>query len=457
MKHFRILFAMLAFVSIFNSCKKDDPALPDNLVNFGATEQGLGADETTATVKLSLSRISTTDVPVSLQLIAAGVTYGTEFTTTPAASGNVLALTIPAGSTEVSFTINKASGIFLQGTESVAFGIQAVTAPALKGATDTFTLKFSSIVSVGSQLTLEGKTTVSAYANGVYADLSNNMQTPVDRKSWNLGFGSGADFKVILNAAYQTTAQALTKTDITTVTIEDTTGVHLNHDISDPATAALVDYWDGDLTKTVFATVSENDADNKVYLVSFEGSKEAAQYFKVKVSRNGEGYKVQYARVGETTIKTLDVPKNADYNFSFASLENDNVVMAEPKQANWDIQWSYSTYNSGLGSPYWFQDFILLNYEGGAQAAEILESIVTYDAFAESNVAAVTFLQTRDVIGSKWRATSGATLGIKRDRFYVVKDPQGNVYKLTFVSMGVGTDGGERGRPVLKYALVKKA
>jgi hypothetical protein len=61
------------------------------------------------------------------------------------------------------------------------------------------------------------------------------------------------------------------------------------------------------------------------------------------------------------------------------------------------------------------------------------------------------------VIGSKWRTTApGGTTGIKRDRFYVVKDPLGNVYKLKFVSMGLGADGGERGKPVVEYKLVKK-
>jgi hypothetical protein len=37
----------------------------------------------------------------------------------------------------------------------------------------------------------------------------------------------------------------------------------------------------------------------------------------------------------------------------------------------------------------------------------------------------------------------------------VVKDPAGNYYKLKFVSMGVGGDGGVRGNPVVEYKLVK--
>ncbi|MEZ4901677.1 MAG: HmuY family protein [Spirosomataceae bacterium] len=88
--------------------------------------------------------------------------------------------------------------------------------------------------------------------------------------------------------------------------------------------------------------------------------------------------------------------------------------------------------------PYWFQDFISLNYIAGAEAAEVLTSTTTYEAFVEANLTGLTFLKTRDAIGSKWRSTApGTTAGIRKDRFYVVKDPTGNYYKLRFVSMGL--------------------
>jgi len=41
---------------VLNSCKKDDPPLPPNNINFQAAEIGLGASETEATVTLTLSR-----------------------------------------------------------------------------------------------------------------------------------------------------------------------------------------------------------------------------------------------------------------------------------------------------------------------------------------------------------------------------------------------------------------
>ncbi|WP_097132967.1 HmuY family protein [Pedobacter xixiisoli] len=173
-------------------------------------------------------------------------------------------------------------------------------------------------VSDGSTLTLEGKTTESNYANVVYADLSADKTTKSDRKSWNVAFASDSKFRVVLNPSYQTTAVATSKTDIATVTVADPgTTTNLNHDILDPATISLVDAWDGDITKTAFAEVSATDSENKVYLLSYEGNKEKEKWFKIKVTRSGNGYKVQYARLNETTIKTLDVPKSACLQFDF--------------------------------------------------------------------------------------------------------------------------------------------
>ncbi|MCY1529828.1 HmuY protein [compost metagenome] len=161
----------------------------------------------------------------------------------------------------------------------------------------------------------------------------------------------------------------------------------------------------------------------------------------------------------ETTYKTLDITKDATYNFGFVSLADGKAVTVEPEKAKWDITWTWSLYYGGTGAgayPYGFSDVIFINTLGGTQAAEVLETAISYEAFSENDVAATPFSNARNTIGDKWRSTSPAT-GIKTDRFYVIKDAAGNVYKLKFISMGVGGDGGERGKPVIEYKLVKKA
>ncbi|HRE50654.1 MAG TPA: HmuY family protein [Flavitalea sp.] len=455
---------------VLNSCKKDDPPLPPNNINFQAAEIGLGASETEATVTLTLSREADEATSVTIGLEPSGVIYGTDFTTNPEASASGISLSVPAGSNTVSFKVTKKPELLLSGGETIKFSIAEAGTLAI-GSVKEATLSFATIVSEGgSSFVFPGKITGSApgsnYANMVFIDLSNNAVVAADRKSWNLGFKSGSDFRVVLNHAYQSVAGVTTKTDITQVTEADADDIELNFAPGD-GSLDNVDDWTGDLTKTAIAEISANDNENKVYLLASESTRATkSDWLKVKITRNGDGYKVQYAKIGETAIKTLEVPKKEDYNFTFVSLENNTIVDVEPKAASWDIQWGYSTYNSGLNTPYWFQDFIILNYIGGAQAAEVVvfeadgttpaveaTTITRFNAFAESDLAGLTFLSTRDAVAGKWRSTIGS--GIKRDRFYVIKDPSGNIYKLRFLKMGVG-DTGERGRPEIEFKLVKK-
>lgn len=468
MKKLVISFLLLSFVGlVFNSCKKDDPPLPPNQVNFSATELGFESSSNELKVTVQLSRAEAAAVPVSIGVQAEGLTGGVDFNTTPGISTTdaTIPVTIPANSTSAEITITKSPSLLLSGSEKIKLTINSAGA-VTPGTNKEVIISLSAIVSTGSTgFVLPGKTTASNYANGVYVDFSNNAAVAVDRKSWNIAFTTDATFKVILNPAYQTTAAKLNKTDITTpITVADTAGIELSHDILDPSTVVLVDDWTGDLTKTVVGDIAANEADNKVFIIGFEGNKTRDKWLKVKVSRNGNGYKVQYANIGSSTITTVNVDKNSDYNLVFLSLESGNAASAEPRSKNWDIQWGYSTYNSGLGSPYWFQDFILLNYIGGAQAAEklVFESngttpasetttIAAFNAFSASDVASLTFSAKRDAIGDKWRVTTGS--GIRRDRFYVIKDPNGKIYKLRFVKMGVG-DTGERGKPEIDFKLL---
>jgi hypothetical protein len=469
LKYFLSTVALVGAMML-TSCE-GDPPLPAITASFDA--DALGFEGSEATFKVLLSRESDTDVPLDITFTTTNLVYGTQFTTEPAATDGKIVLTIPAGATEGSVKVIKPANVVLNGDEKIVFTL-APADPVLAGEKLTLNLSFSAITSEGSTQTMNGKTDASNYTNAVYADLSANSQTAVNRKSWNIGFLSGADFKVILNPGYQTTAAPTAKTDINAVTLADAeTVVNLAHDalVTDPITIPLADAWNGDLAKTTFATVSATESENKVYLLSCEGSKTKDLWFKVKVTRSGSGYRVQFARIGETSIKTLEVPKNDAFNMTFVSLENNAIVSVEPPKRNWDIEWGYSTNDSGLGTPYWTQDFILLNYLGGAEASEqastggdvaanAAAALEAYNNYNEAKISTTTFVKTRDAIGAKWRlaAAPGVTNpGIRRDRFYVVKDPSGNVYKLKFVSYGVPTGDGERGKPVIEYKLVKKA
>ncbi|KAA2240807.1 hypothetical protein F0L74_32245 [Chitinophaga agrisoli] len=313
----------------------------------------------------------------------------------------------------------------------------------------------------GAELKLDGGGGAGA-PNAVYVDFSADKPTAVPRTSWDLGFYNGNDFRVVLNYTSSISIAALAKTDITQVDLDDTTGISLAIG-QGQGTLSMIDDITGDISKTAIAAVSATDADNKVYLVKPEtaSATDHTSWYKIKISRNGSGYKLQYAKLAETSIRTADMSKDENFNFSFFSLNGGKAVAAEPKKAEWDIQWSYGVYSTAFGPeviPYLFSDFVYSNTLGGVQAAEATTADgFNYDTFKATDLSntRLVFSGARDAIGSKWRVTSGGTLGIKTDRFYVIKDGAGNHYKLKFISAGIGQDGGQRGYPEIAYKLIK--
>lgn len=312
----------------------------------------------------------------------------------------------------------------------------------------------------GSQIQLNGLVATepgSSAGNSVFVDFSANKQTPVARVSWDLGFYCGADFRVIINNTTTASAKQIGKTDLAAVTTADTVGLNGLTLGFDAASFNLVDNIFGDLSKTAIPAVSLVDADNKVVIINrgTGGSTPARDFYKIRVLRTNTGYRLQYAKLAATTFTTVDIDKDADYNFKYVSFDA-GAVAAEPVKNQWDIKWSYTLYQTSFGAdmiPFAFSDFISINAKAGVQAAEVLTSTVTYDNYTSANIASTTFSNAVDVIAGKWRSTNPAT-GVRTDRFYVVKDPSGNYYKIKFLTMGAG-DGGTRGKPEFKYTLVK--
>ncbi|AXY77189.1 hypothetical protein D3H65_25810 [Paraflavitalea soli] len=310
----------------------------------------------------------------------------------------------------------------------------------------------------GKTETLNGGPGGANAANSVFLDLSTDKQDSVNRTTWDLGFYSGTDFRVIINNTTAATAKAINKTDFAQVNLADTAGFADALALGQGAgTFAIIDDVEGDLTKTVIPAVSATDADNKIYILKPSNGMVAAarDWYKIRITRNGSNYKLQYAKLSETIIKTIDVVKDAAYNFKYVSLAANGPVTVEPAKANWDIQWTLTTYKASPTIPYTYSDYVYINYLAGVQAAEVLTTTSSFDAYAETTIASTAFSSSKVVIGGNWRNTQ-APIGVKTDRFYVIKDAAGNVYKLRFISFHA-SDGGVRGYPKIEYKLVKKA
>lgn len=445
----RVLYFSFLLLGLFaTSCSDDDAPLPDNTVNFSATELGIGEAETSKSFTVNIDRKSDAAVSIAITTTAKGVTYGTDYTTTPATANNILTVTIPAGETSATVEVKKVATLF-DGDETIDFDITTVGSGIVLGDKKTLKLTFGAIISEGTTLKLEGGEGGSNAVNSVFVDFSGNEQTSVARKLWNFGFYTGSDFGVILNNTTASTAIEATNQSLDAVISAADSAAYVAKLVigGGEGNFDIIDDVLGDLSKSVIK-------EGKVYIVSLGESQ--TPLYRVKVSKKDENtYTIQYAKSNESTVKSLDVAKNTAYNFVYASISTDKVVSVQPEKTKWDIEWTRAMYKTGT-LPYIFSDFVYINTKGGVKAAEVLTSTVTYDKYAASNVTSTDFSDAVDVIGSKWRSGGGpnALPAVKADRFYVIKDASDNVYKVRFVSMS-GGDGGERGYPVVEYALVK--
>lgn len=450
-----LFVASLVFAGV--SCSDDDPPLPDNVAAFESSELGMSADEKTVTLNVVLSRAVDTDVTLTVALEPTGVTYGTDFTTTPAAVNNTVTLTIAKGSLQSSIVLTKAESVLLDGDETLRLTITSSVADVVANDRSTVLLSFKEILSASGALEINGGGTT--YPNKVFIDLSANRQTGVARTSWDLGFYTGDDdFRVVLNSTTGMMARKLDKYNLNDVTASDTVGFASAMVFASPAALPWIDAPSGNLAETAIQAIAATASENPVYIIqrgSGAGSPAPHRgWKKVRIVRNGTGYTLQHADIGATTFSEVNISKSTDTRFNYVHFEN-GAVTVEPAKTRWDIAWTYFTNTTSFGQslvPYGFQDVILLNGNATA-AAKVLTSTKAYADFAEADLAGLTFSTSQVAIGSDWRRTSPSPAVVYDDRYYIIRDAASNYYKLRFTAL---TTDGQRGRPQLEYTLVKK-
>jgi len=453
--------SMMALVLV--SCRKREAELPDNYAVFETSAQGFPASETNITVKVKLSRGINADVPVVINLTDQGATYGTDYTTAPAATAGKISLTVPSGNNEASFTVTKKAGALFDGDEKTVFDLYSSGAPVLIGVTKQFTLSFGELVSSASTAVINGGGI--NFPNKVFIDLSANRETPVLRTSWDLGFYTGSDdFRVILNSSSAMMAKQINKNDLTAVSTADTIGFYSEVAFSQaaPTTTSLsyIDYPNGDLTRTAIASIAATATDNKVYIVNrgtgVGNPAPARGWKKIRIIRNASGgYTLQHADIASSTFSSVDISKDDAYFFKYISFEN-GAASVEPAKKKWDLTWTYfsNVTNFGAGEvPYLFQDIILLNRN--VQVAKVMVASKTFADFGEADIAAQTFLTTLNAIAADWRSGGGPGVSpaVRTDRYYIIKDGDNNYYKIRFTAL---TQNGERGYPAYESVLIKK-
>lgn len=468
-KPFIFLFTML-LLGLAACNNDDDAAAPAASIVMSFANASANLSEPQTTVTILFASPATQDGTVTIGLTNNSVAYGTDYSTAPAAVANTLTVPFTAGATSATFVVNRLMEGITSQVKNVIFTITGASVNYTVTGNAAFQGNFNETATLGTQINaLVGGAN---QPNQVYVDLSSGGQTGVDRMSWDLGFYSGSDFRVVLNSSLKMSAKQLATTNIDEVVAADD-AMQINQG---QGSVNQIDNPSGDITQTAIAAVSDIDADNKVYLVNLgngpaatapavgaEGSAAGAHrgWKKIRVLRSGNNYRIQYADINATTHQEVVVAKNPSYNHSFFSFTTGSTVQAEPQKYLWDIVFTPFTNVVGGTTPYYYSDFVLTNTKGGARSYQVLTSETAYDNFTMANVVQANFTSDQRNIGSNWRSTSVMGPGgvpvsqfvLKTDRFYVVKDPAGNYYKLKFT--GGANQNGERGYPVFEYRLLQ--
>lgn len=470
LKQWSALIALVLFTSL-SACDDEDPPLPDNVVSFESTQLGITEDESSVTVNINFSRETTADAEITITTQLNGLTYDTEFHTEPAMTGNTLVISVPKGSTNASFQIIKKEGIVLLGDETIIFTINSVGNDLVVTEGAVLTVSFSEILATAG--TMDPNVGGEQQPNKVFIDLSANRQTAMNRGDWDLGFYTADnEFRVILNSSAAMMARSVDKTDLTLVSEADTTGwgTQLSTDgvfaaiNTDPVpdwvsqSIAWIDAPNGDLSGTAIAEVSADEGENKVYVINRGKNPDGSErgWKKIRVLRNGNNYSLQHADINATSFTTVEIPRNSDYLFTYVKLES-GVVQIEPEKDAWDIAFTVFTNSFPLGPgvtiPYVYNDIVIQNRYSTETAELLVANAGSYDAFDAADIPTATFSASQVNIGSKWRSGGGPGSGpaLKEDRFYLIKDSAGNIYKLKFTAL---TQNGERGRPQIQFALL---
>ncbi|HLW41783.1 MAG TPA: HmuY family protein, partial [Flavobacterium sp.] len=372
MKKF-LLFFSLGLLSVY-SCSDDDGIDGgSNAVSFEVPSMNLTED--TANVVITFAKQTAASGVITLGIAETEAKYGTDYATEPAGSSGSLEVPFDAGVSKVSFTFNRLIPANEGQVKNVKFTINQISTNYEISGNNSTVVNFNETALSGNSL--EPEVGGPSQANQVYIDLSSGAMTTVPRVSWDLGFYSGSEFRVILNNSVKMSAKSMENIDLSAVVLEDNSML-IGQGAGDPN---LIDNPTGLITGTAIAEISANDDDNFVYLINLGSNPSTTPpalgslatdtgghrgWKKIRILRDGSGYKLQYADLTDTTFSEVTINKDAAYNFSFFSFTTNNTVSVEPQKDKWDISFTTFTNLFGGNTPYFFADFVVNNSRGGA-------------------------------------------------------------------------------------------
>ena len=266
----------------------------------------------------------------------------------------------------------------------------------------------------------------SNYNREVYFSLKTKDSIGNEVNGWDFAFESAANgTHVYINGGFGVKVSQSHYQDMNA--IHDTTGCAWRYD--NPS-------WDVDSTAI---GNWQTAAGNPVYIIDrslCSPGAPADRFWKIKINHaNATEYSLSYARIAETTFKTVTINKTSNHTYSYFTFNNDgHQLEVEPEKENWDFVFTrYRQIFYDYSPPLvYYVNGVLLNTNLTFAA---VDSITPYSSIDYNFAKTKTLSAKRDAIGYDWKLVNTATghYIVKPYFVYIIKDHDGYYYKLHFI------------------------
>jgi len=291
------------------------------------------------------------------------------------------------------------------------------------------------------------------YTNQVYYNLENSEISSINNRS---------AFDLNFECLDTSTVIRLNTANFALATLSDNTNI-----LDDIDTSGLTWYFDGssgDLDSLALKNwISINNDDttynNKVWLINRGINSSGIQLglMKLKLNKYEQGsFYFTYASIDNSNIVEAKVSKNNEFIYTQYSFETDTIEQYEPEISNWDLL--FTQYTTMLftteGDAYPYLVTGVLQQYGIVSVA--LDTNLVFNDITIADTANMEFSKNFDKIGYDWKEligdvnTGDITYEVRLNYNYIIKDNSSFFYKLRFINF-YNPDTGEKGFPTFEY------
>lgn len=290
----------------------------------------------------------------------------------------------------------------------------------------------------------------SQYDKHIYFDLfTNQIVAGVANTSWDLAFDAGKDeYHIWLNSSKMMQVYNTRSSDFSGITDESGAKWTWDYPEGTPAHNAIGEwgvYNNGNVTSF-----------RHVYLIDRGESNDKMKFGLRKVVFEGlqnNIYRIRFAKLSGEDMHVVEIPKDPRFNRVYFSFDQGGkIIQVEPPKESWDLVFTRYThiFFEHDTMPYLVTG-TLLNPAGVLAARD--SSVHFYD-ITINDVNKYQLSSQANIIGYNWKSfdINDTRYSIVPNIFYIVKDLEGNYYKLRFIDFFNET--GERGYPTFEYQML---